>query len=335
VVKISPRLENLFDILYEDAGLLVLNKPAGLVCHPTKGDEFSSLISRARLYLNGAPASGTAPAAAQPLGAPKPGEGGSTVPSPHLVNRLDRETSGIVIVAKNSEIAGELGKIWETRAVEKEYLAIVHGLVRDDHGLIDAPLGKDEHSHVAVKDCVRPDGAPSKTEFFVERRFSRSDFPNYEEMWNDKFSCHIGGQFSLSAACGGDLNRLGSGERNSTGVEGPRGPSERARASQRRGEVVPSSFSLLRVIPRTGRKHQIRIHLAHLGHPIVGDKLYGGDEDLYLALVENRLTPEQRARLILPHQALHARAVRFTWRGQHVEFSCAPEPWFSDFLNHG
>src|ERR1039458_7792458 len=126
VVKISPRLENLLNILHEDAGLLVINKPAGLVCHPTKGDEFSSLISRARLYLK--------PSTLNPQ------------PSTHLVNRLDRETSGIVIVAKNSEIAGELGKIWEARAVQKDYLAIVHGHVRDDHGLIDAPLGKDERS---------------------------------------------------------------------------------------------------------------------------------------------------------------------------------------------
>ena len=86
-----------------------------------------------------------------------------------LVNRLDRETSGVVIIAKNSETAGELGKIWEARAVQKEYLAIVHGHVRDDHGLIDAPLGKDEHSQVAVKDCVRPDGAPAQTEFWVEQ----------------------------------------------------------------------------------------------------------------------------------------------------------------------
>src|SRR5208283_154291 len=122
-------------------------------------------------------------------------------------------------------------------------------------------------------------------------------------------------------------------------------PRPRSRSSEfededeRRGreEIGPSSilnlpFSLLRLIPHTGRKHQIRIHLAHLGHPIVGDKLYGGDEDLYLALVENRLTPEQQARLILSNQALHARTVRLVWRGRPVEFCCEPESWFSAFL---
>jgi 23S rRNA pseudouridine1911/1915/1917 synthase len=279
--------------------LLVINKPAGLVCHPTKGDEFSSLISRARLYL-------------------KPSTF-NLQPSTHLVNRLDRETSGIVIVAKNSEIAGELGKIWEARAVQKDYLAIVHGHVRDDHGLIDAPLGKDEQSQVAVKDCVRPGGAPSQTEFWVERRF------------------FVGVQASacLSGMLKHELQPLSPSQLDPSSILHPlarRLVSAKQCEDGSAAKTAPSSFSLLRVTPRTGRKHQIRIHLAHLGHPIVGDKLYGGDEDLYLALVENRLTPEQLARLILPHQALHACALRFLWRGRPLEFSCAPESWFTDFI---
>src|SRR5688572_22292921 len=117
-------MEKLFAVIYEDAEMLVINKPAGLVCHPTKGDEYSSLISRARLYV------------------------GPNAPA-HIINRLDRETSGVVLVAKNSDVAGQLGKIWENRSVKKIYLAIVHGNVHQQCGIINAPLGKDEKSLVA------------------------------------------------------------------------------------------------------------------------------------------------------------------------------------------
>jgi 23S rRNA pseudouridine1911/1915/1917 synthase len=247
------------DVLYEDADLLVVNKPAGLVCHPTKSGERSSLIGRVREYWN---------SPSRPAGL-----------RPHLINRLDREPSGVVLIAQNAAVAGELGKIFEARAVQKEYLAIVHGHVPENQGWIDASLGKDERSPVAVKNCVRPDGAPAQTEFFVERRF-----------------------FHPAAAAHGD---------------------------------PPRPFSLLRVVPRTGRKHQIRVHLAHLGHPVVGDKLYGGDEDCYLAFVQNRLTEAQRAELIFENHALHAHAVAFHWRGRHWTFSCEPEPWFTGFLDAG
>ena len=241
--KLPCALKKLFDIVHEDADLLVINKPAGLVCHPTKGDEYSSLISRARLHV---------------------GAGAE----PQLINRLDRETSGVTVLAKNAQTALEIRRIWERRDVVKKYLTIVHGAVDTGEGLIDAPLGKDTRSPVAIKDCVTPEGAPAQTQFRVLRRFRRAE-----------------------------------------------------------GE-----FSVLEVQPLTGRKHQIRIHLAHMGHAIVGDKLYGPDENIYLDFVNYRLTDEQRQRLILPHHALHAGEVRFEWRGEERQFCAEAEQWFSEFI---
>ena len=153
--------------------------------------------------------------------------------------------------------------------MRKEYLAIAHGTLKPERGMIDLALGKDESSEVAIKDCARTDGAKAETEYAVERHF------------------------------------------------------------QRHGR----EFSLVRLWPRTGRKHQLRIHLAAIGHPIVGDKMYGADPGAYLAFVKDRLTPEQREQLIMTYHALHAERLCLTWRGEERVFAAPPEAEFSNFLN--
>lgn len=234
-------MDPLFPVLHEDDDLLVVHKPAGLVCHPTKGDALSSLISRLRLH-----------------------RGGGFVA---LVNRLDRETSGVTLAAKSPEAAGELGKLMASRGVTKDYLALVHGHPAWEELTVDAPLGRDEASEVAVKDRVRPDGTAAKTVLHMQQKLVRAGRP----------------------------------------------------------------FALVAARPITGRKHQIRLHLAHAGHPIVGDKLYGHDPGCYLRLVRGTLTEADRAALFLENHALHAARLAFTWRGRDWEFRSEPEKEFRQF----
>lgn len=222
--------------------MLVVHKPAGLVCHPTKAGPLSSLVSRVRIYL---------------------GTGGE----PQMVHRLDRETSGVMIFGKTPEASAELRRLWSLGVVTKEYIALVHGHLLLDSGNIDAPLGPDAASAIAIKDCVRPDGAAARTRYLVERRFFRGNDP----------------------------------------------------------------YTRVRLWLDTGRKHQIRIHLAHQGHPLVGDKIYGADEQLYLAFVERRLSATDQAQLQLPWQALHAERLWLPWTGVERGFHSPPEPWFEQF----
>jgi 23S rRNA pseudouridine1911/1915/1917 synthase len=179
-----------------------------------------------------------------------------------IVNRLDRETSGLVLVAKTSAAARRFGLLMQRYRLHKAYLAIVWGWPEWETKLVDAPLdrqGKHQQSAIWLKQMIHPSGASAQTEFRVERRFVRPGAPS------------------------SPLLRVGS------------------------GSAMPGDkFSLIRAIPRTGRTHQIRVHLASVGYPIVGDKIYGPDEKLYLLFIETGWTPELQQQLLLPRQALHS-----------------------------
>jgi 23S rRNA pseudouridine1911/1915/1917 synthase len=165
-----------------------------------------------------------------------------------IVNRLDRETSGLVLVAKTSVAARRFGLLMQQRRVKKEYLAVVWGWPDWERYFVDAPLGrqgKHQQSAIWLKQMIHPSGAPAQSQFYVEQRFLRPT---------------------------------------------------------RAGE----KFSVIRAIPRTGRTHQIRVHLSAIGHPIVGDKIYGPDEHLYLRFIETGWTTELEQRLLLPRHALHS-----------------------------
>jgi 23S rRNA pseudouridine1911/1915/1917 synthase len=222
----------------ETEDYLVVDKPPFLLVHPTKPDGTPTLWAALRELL-----------------AFEVVNGGQV----SIVNRLDRETSGLVLIAKNLPAARRFGRAMERRQIEKEYLAIVFGWPDWNATRVDAPLarqGEHQASAIWLKQMVHEKGATAVTEFRVERRF------------------------------------VGQGR------------------SRRK-------FAIVSAIPRTGRTHQIRVHLAHLGYPILGDKIYGPDERLYLRFIETGWTDELERHLLLPRHALHSTRLRlegeFDW----------------------
>ncbi len=229
-------------VLFEDECLVAVDKPPDIPVHPggrlLEDTVITRLQERYRAEANRA-------ARAWALEEGIEGDANSdddSVIVPKLCHRLDLETSGVLLVAKTDAVAAEMGRQMRRRETLKEYLAIVHGRVKDDEFVIDAPIGKHPASSIGNRRAVVPDGVASKTGVKVEKRF------------------------------------------------------------QREGE----EFTLVRCHLYTGRRHQIRCHLHHAGYPIVGDKVYGLDEEFFLAYYEERLNPEVLGRLMLPRQALHA-----------------------------
>jgi 23S rRNA pseudouridine1911/1915/1917 synthase len=198
-------------VLHEDRAVLAIDKPAGMTVHPTRtlrtGTVVNALLGRyATLYV----------------------PGGDTERS-GVVHRLDRDTSGVLLLALGQQAGERLSEQFKKRSVEKEYVAVVHGVVEFDEGEVNEPIGRDP------------------------RRFDRRSVDRKA------------GREAVTVWC----------------VE----------------ERLPG-HTLLRLFPRTGRTHQIRVHMQHAGHPVVGDRLY---------LPGNRPPGE----LLIDRQALHALALCF------------------------
>jgi 23S rRNA pseudouridine1911/1915/1917 synthase len=277
--------------LDENDDYLVVNKPPFLLIHPTKPTGAPTLWKQLRELLAFEIASGG---------------------QVSIVNRLDRETSGLVLVAKTAAAARNFGLLMQRRSLRKEYLAIVWGWPEWDHKLVDAPLdrqGKHQHSLIWLKQMIHAAGAPAQTEFFVEQRFANcTRRPSPAAL-----------RLPLDAPPGRDPDLKDEGEgRNQSHVKNSPRSEEK--------------FSVIRAIPRTGRTHQIRVHLASTGHPIVGDKIYGPDEQLYLRFIETGWTHELKQRLLLPRHALHSAKLAIE---HHREWASALPPDLAEFCNGG
>ena len=216
-----------FRIVDETNDYVVVDKPPLLLTHPTKPNGPRTLWQALRDLL-----------------AYEIANGGQV----SIVNRLDRETSGLVLVAKSSAAARRFGLLMQEQRIAKEYLAIVWGWPEWEQHVVDAPLdrqGKHRASAIWLKQSIVVSGAPAQTNFEVVRRFRK-------------------------ATSAGD------------------------------------QFALIRAKPTTGRTHQIRVHLSSAGHAIVGDKIYGPDEQLYLEFIRTGWTESLAKKLLLPRHALHA-----------------------------
>lgn len=233
-----------YEVAYEDAEVLVVSKAAPLLMHPVGRSKSEPTLLQ-----------GVSALLAYELAC-----GGQV----SLINRLDRETSGLVLIAKTPQAAHELGCAMMRREVHKTYLAVVRGLPAWRCACCAEPIGRMADAaptQVRVRQACHPSGKPCRTYFRV-------------------------------------LKRVGA-----------------------HGELPP--MSLLECRPVTGRMHQIRVHLEHMGYPLVGDKIYGGDETRYLRFVEQGYTPELARELILPRHALHASALEFPYAGRTLRVQSA------------
>lgn len=221
-------------IVFEDEDIIAVNKPGWLVCHPSKNGPLSSLVGACRELLG--------------------------LERLHIINRLDRETSGLVLLAKTASAASFYQSAVERREVSKRYLAILEGEMNEEI-FVDQPIGDDEESPIFVKQKVVIEGGKPSQSIF-------------------------------------------------------------------RPLVVKNNFTLAEVELLTGRKHQIRVHAQFLGHPVVGDKIYGKNPLHYLEFIEHGWTDNLAKDLEMKRQALHAKEMVFH---NSISYKCSLASDMTDF----
>ncbi len=240
-----------FKILGETPDLLAIEKPPFLLVHPSRPDGPITLWDHLKELL-----------------AYEIASGGQV----SLINRLDRETSGIVLIAKHTAAARACAMAMERGKIGKEYLALVVGSPKLEEWSIEEPilrLGEVQHSRIWLKRGVHPQGVPARTDFRVEQRLVH---PLY-------------------------------------------GP-----------------LSMVRCWPRTGRTHQIRVHLSFSGYPVVGDKIYGPSEECYLEFINTGWSVGMGERLWLKRHALHSCMLSVNLEGVCHEWRSELPEDLRDFL---
>ena len=211
------------DIIHEDDDLLAINKQAGIICHPARPSQGGTIANAVVHYLG----------EIEPMDDPS---------RPGIIHRLDKNTTGVMLIAKTREAHWRLSLQFERRTIEKTYIGVVEGQMELDQDVIDAPLA----AHPTIKDRYLVPGMrriPMVTKEAITR---------YEVQ--DRFR----------------------------------------------------DFTLVNLYPKTGRTHQLRVHLSYIGHPMMGDVIYGGH-----FFSEEDLTGQGSTEPLIDHQSLHARRIKF------------------------
>jgi 23S rRNA pseudouridine1911/1915/1917 synthase len=242
------------DILYEDDYMMALNKQANLVVHPARGQWTGTLVNGLAFYGN---------KWSQLNGNWRPG----------ILHRLDKNTTGVILIAKADEAHWRLARQFENRTIQKTYMALVHGIPQLTADVINMPIGKDRY--VREKQAVRKIENGGREAITYYEVLEKHQTPPGQTIFSFQKSTF---------------------------------------ANDQHYKTPGGKFSLVKLTPKTGRTHQLRVHLSHMGYPIVGDTMYGGQTVTALNTDLNtdlNIEPEKKP-FAFARQALHAYEITFT-----------------------